>query len=161
MICVGNKGGIAKESSQLAQLQRIEHRMAMHDQMQRRTSLLHRFLGGQQQLQSGAIHLGYPRKIQLQRLLAVEQGRECLLELGGGIDGHLPRYFDQGLVLTRLYVQRYGRLQAQGMMSLATAASIWSGWNGLTTQALAPAACPSCFLLSWDSVVSMMTGVNL
>ncbi|MNT76020.1 hypothetical protein D3C72_2149750 [compost metagenome] len=46
-------------------------------------------------------------------------------------------------------------------MSFWTAASICCGWKGLRTQALAPAACPSAFLESWPSVVSMMMGTNL
>src|SRR5262245_28996632 len=40
-------------------------------------------------------------------------------------------------------------------------ASSWSGLKGLTIQPVAPAALPSCFFSSADSVVSMSMGVNL
>ena len=48
-----------------------------------------------------------------------------------------------------------------GRHSFCTAPSSCSGLKGLTTQALAPAAWPSRFFDSSDSVVSMMMGVNL
>src|SRR5512138_2825347 len=41
-----------------------------------------------------------------------------------------------------------------------TTARSCSGWNGLVIQPVAPAALASLFLMSWDSVVSMITGVN-
>lgn len=37
----------------------------------------------------------------------------------------------------------------------------FSGSNGLTSQPVAPAALPSCFFSSEDSVVSSRMGVNL
>lgn len=52
------------------------------------------------------------------------------------------------------------RHRHQGRHSFWTAFNMTSGLNGLTTQALAPAAWPSAFLASADSVVSMMTGVK-
>ena len=46
-------------------------------------------------------------------------------------------------------------------MTFFTTARSWSGLNGFTIQAVAPAALPSCFFSGCDSVVNRTIGTNL
>jgi hypothetical protein len=102
--------------------------------------------------------------VELRDAIEIDRQRRCLSDsrqqllggLGGVVHGQLTGDMDGARGVT------LGRGQRDhGNASFATAASSWSGWNGLTTQALTPAAWPAFFFSSWPSVVSMMMGVNL
>ncbi len=63
---MGDGGGVAKKGRELAELQQFKHNMAVPDQRQGGALLQSGFLRCQQQLQPGAVYLGYRRQIQLQ-----------------------------------------------------------------------------------------------
>src|SRR6266498_3422827 len=68
--------------------------------------------------------------------------------------------FQLGKELAGLFQEGLPEMIDHPITFLTTARSC-SGRNGLVIQAVAPAARASCFRASWDSVVSMITGVNL
>src|SRR4051794_6614950 len=104
----------------------------------------------QEQLQTGGVQLVEAGQLQGDLVPIGERVQQNDLVLGRDLDGELA-----------LQPDRIEHLGAHGITSLATAASICGGWKGFTTQAFAPALWPAFFISSPDSVVSMITGVNL
>ena len=98
-----------------------------------------------QQLESGAIDLGHGGGVEFEAAAFGQARIEPRADLGDVVDREFFRKRDR----------------AHGSTSFDTASRICAGWNGLTIQALAPAARPSSIFDAWLSVVSMITGVNL
>src|SRR5258706_9366211 len=120
-----------------------------------------------QELDPGRVHLGNTRQVDLDLPGAIQRVEQRVLGRRGVVDRH--RAADRHLAHLVLAAALAGldcdfqfrlRLVGQGEMSFAAAWSICSGRKGLTTQAFAPAICPSCLRLSRDSVVSMMIGMK-
>jgi hypothetical protein len=109
----------------------------------------------QQELHAGAVDLGHGRQVQAQGSpgrCTVQRREPAGVDAGRGGDRQFAVDAELQIVHCAARLQTQSRLTA----SIST-----EGWKGLVIQARAPAALPSAFLASCDSVVSMITGVNL
>jgi hypothetical protein len=100
--------------------------------------------------------VGRPHRLGGQGLRACHAGGGALV-----LPGFVAHHHQRTLAHSSSTRMVAALVRAGQTQSLLTASTRVDGWNGLVIQARAPAALPSAFLLSCDSVVSMITGVNL